>query len=426
MRRIARPLRGSAAADDRLLALAAGARIVLIGEASHGTREFYAERAAVTRRLIEEHGFDAVAVEADWPDAYRVNRYVSGDSDEASAEEALRGFQRFPRWMWRNREVVAFVEWLRACNARSAHRPVGFYGLDLYSLYASMDAVIRYLEGVDAEAAGRARERYACFDHPGEPQDYGYRAAFGAGESCEDEAVRQLVEVMSVDGRVQREDAFYARQNARLVRNAERYYRSMFDSRVSSWNVRDRHMAETLGELAGHLDRPGRSSRVVVWEHNSHIGDASATELGRAGEVNVGQLARQRWPGETALIGFTTYRGSVTAAASWDEPGVTMRVRDALPGSYEHLFHEVGEERFVAVLEGDAADALAEPRLERAIGVVYRPETERLSHYFHASLPAQFDAVIHLDETAAVEPLDAPAVDEAAAEEPPETFPSAV
>ena len=430
VRAAVRPLAGGGSDYDALVELARGSRFVLLGEASHGTAEFYRERAAITRRLIEECRFDAVAVEADWPDAFRVNRYVVGDGEDTSAEKALGGFARFPHWMWRNREVCDFVEWLHAWNEqRRREERTGFYGLDLYSLYASIEAVIGYLEGVSPQAAAEARSRYACFDHAGrDPQEYAHRAAFGAGDSCEEEAVRQLVEVVSVDGRVEREDAFYARQNARLVRNAERYYRSLFRSRVESWNLRDRHMAETLTELAGHLDRPGRPSRIVVWEHNSHIGDARATELGDVGELNLGQLVRERWPGESVLVGFTTYTGTVTAASDWGGAGELKTVRPALPGSYEELFHEVGAPRFLLAFAeaGEAAEALSDRRLQRAIGVVYRPETERQSHYLRAWLSRQFDAVLHFDQTTAVEALEPPEEQEPAEEEPPETFPSAL
>ena len=420
---------------DPLLAWIGESRFALLGEASHGTHEFYAERAAVTKRLIEERGFTAVAVEADWPDAYRVNRYVRGESEDADAREALGGFKRFPVWMWRNTVVVEFVEWLRAYNdALPAGAPkVGFYGLDLYSLYASIEAVLGYLERVDPEAAGRARRRYSCFEHFGEDTtSYAYAAAYGAAESCEPAVVEQLVELRrraselaNRDGRVARDEFFHAEQNARLVKNAEEYYRSMFAGRVGSWNMRDRHMAETLDALVAHLEAEGRAAKVAVWEHNSHLGDARATEMGRGGEWNVGQLARERYGRECFLVGFTTHRGTVTAASDWDQPGRRRRVRPALEGSYEALFHEAGLPRFVIDLrgEGRARELLRLPRLERAIGVIYRPETERLSHYFHAQLAEQFDAVLHFDETTAVEPLE-PGGHWKAGEEPPETYPT--
>ena len=433
IRDAAHPITGSADDYDLLLELIGDAQVVLLGEASHGTHEFYHERARITRRLIEEEGFAAVAVEADWPDAYRVNRWVRGRSDNRDAFEALGDFERFPRWMWRNRDVLQFVDWLHRHNAEQPEdRRASFYGLDLYSLFASMQEVIRFLEKVDPEAAARARHRYSCFDAFGEDtQAYGYAAEFGITRSCEDQAVQQLLEVQrgraalaERDGRVPQDELFYTEQNARLVRNAEEYYRTMFRGRVDSWNLRDRHMSETLEALIGHLARGGRRARVVVWEHNSHIGDARATEMGQLGEWNIGQLTRQRLGDQSMLIGFTTYSGTVTAASDWDAPAEQKRVRPALPDSFEALFHTVGIPDFLLPLRGNArlAEALEKPRLERAIGVIYRPESERVSHYFEARIPQQFDAVIHLDDTSAVEPLDwAAGWGEG---EPPETFPT--
>ena len=434
VREAAHALEGSKTDYDPLLEFVGEARFVLLGEASHGTHEFYGERAEITKRLIVEKGFNAVAVEADWPDAYRVNRYVRGEGADASAEEALGGFKRFPTWMWRNRVVVEFAEWLRRYNESLAagRERLGFYGLDLYSLYTSVEAVLGFLDKVDPDAARRARYRYACFEHFAEDtQGYGYAATFGLTESCEQNVVEQLVEMRrraselaSLDGRVARDEFFFAEQNARLVKNAEEYYRSMFRGRVESWNLRDRHMAETLDALVAHLSSEGRAAKVAVWEHNSHLGDARATELGHGGEWNVGQLVRERYGRESTLVGFTTHRGSVTAATDWDAPAERKRVRPALQGSYEALFHDAGTPRFMLNLRegGPARELLRQPRLERAIGVIYRPETERLSHYFHAQLAEQFDACIHLDETTAVEPLERNALWETG--EPPETYPT--
>jgi erythromycin esterase-like protein len=433
IRDAAHPITGRADDYDLLLDLIGDAQVVLLGEASHGTHEFYRERARITRRLIEEEGFAAVAVEADWPDAYRVNRWVRGRSDDRDGFQALGDFERFPRWMWRNRDVLQFIDWLQRHNAEQPDdRRAGFYGLDLYSLFASMQEVIRFLEKVDPEAAARARYRYSCFDAFGEDtQAYGYAAEFGVTRSCEDQAVQQLLEVQrdraalaERNGRVPEDDLFYAEQNARLVRNAEEYYRTMFRGRVDSWNLRDRHMSESLDALIGHLGRGGGHARVVVWEHNSHIGDARATEMGEIGEWNVGQLTRERMGDQSMLVGFTTYSGTVTAASDWDGPAERKRVRPALPESFEALFHTVGIPDFLLPLRGNARllEALEKPRLERAIGVIYRPESERTSHYFEAQLTRQFDAVIHIDETRAVEPLDATAGDLTG--EPPESFPS--
>jgi erythromycin esterase-like protein len=425
-------LSGTGSDYDGLLELIGDASVVLLGEASHGTHEFYRERALITRRLIEERGYNAVAVEADWPDAYRVNRYVRGAPDDADAEEALTGFRRFPTWMWRNAEVLDFVGWLRAHNEGAAGKGAGFYGLDLYSLYTSIEEVIRYLVRVDPGGAARAQERYACFEHFGHEQAYGRAATLGITESCRRAVVAELVDLqrradayLRRDGHAAEDEQFYAEQNARLIANAEEYYRSMFADHGTSWNLRDRHMADTLARLRAHLARHGDPARVVVWEHNSHIGDARATEMGRRGELNVGQLARERWPGSVALVGFTTYEGTVTAASTWDAPAERKRVRPALPDSYEALFHQMGEPRFLLDLtHGEAAESLRGPMLERAIGVIYRPETERTSHYFEASLADQFDAVIHIDETRAVEPLERTAGWELG--EPPETYPTAL
>ena len=412
------------------------ARFVLLGEASHGTHEFYRERARITQRLIDEKGFAAVAVEADWPDAYRVNRYVRGAGDDVDAVEALADFRRFPRWMWRNTEVVEFVDWLRAHNDAlppNAER-TGFYGLDLYSLHASMKAVLQYLEQVDPDAARRARARYACFDHFGpDPQIYGFIAATDLDKSCKDQVVSQLVELRRRaaeyarrDGSIAEDELFYAEQNARLVKNAEEYYRSMFFEEVSSWNLRDGHMVETLEALVAHLGRQGRRAKVVVWAHNSHLGDARATEMGRRGELNVGQLVREKYGRDAVLIGFTTDHGTVTAASDWEESLSASASGRRLPAAMRRCSTRAYAARFLLTWRGDRAlsEALREPRLERAIGVIYRPETERMSHYFQARLSEQFDAVLHFDETRAVEPLEYTAEWEAG--ELPETFPFAV
>ncbi|QBJ94838.1 hypothetical protein ERC79_01795 [Rhodococcus sp. ABRD24] len=423
---------------DDLRDLVGDARIVLIGESSHGTHEFYAARAEITRTLVEEMGFTAVAAEADWPDAYRVNRYVQHQGTDTSAEESLRGFERFPAWMWRNTVMLDFVSWLREHNARctAAGSTAGFYGLDLYSLHRSMHEVIEYLDRVDPQAADRARRRYACFDRVPrtDGQAYGFAAAFGAGESCETEVVDQLMELqrhsidyIREDGMTVEDEQFYAERNAWSVRNAEEYYRAMFRGHVSSWNLRDLHMADTLDALIAHLDRHGdNSSRVVVWAHNSHVGDAHATEAGAHGELTLGYLVRERHPERCRLIGLTTHHGTVTAASKWGGIAERKVVRPALSGSVEELFHEVGKESFlIRTTDDDAvADALRIARLERAIGVIYLPETERRSHYFHTRLADQFDAVIHIDDTRALEPLEYSSV--WVDGERPETYPTAL
>ncbi|HEY0946166.1 MAG TPA: erythromycin esterase family protein [Opitutaceae bacterium] len=434
IRSAAYPYNGDTRDLERICAWVGDARLVLIGEATHGTREFYEQRAAITRHLISEHGFSAVAVEADWPDAYRVNRFVQGRDGDANATAALGDFQRFPLWMWRNTTVRVFVHWLHEYNAAlPMSARAGFYGLDLYSLHASMRAVVAYLEKLDPRAAATARANYACFDHLGaDPDSYAWATTGPHGRSCEDEVVAQLVqlrqqqaEYLSRDGLLAQDEYFHAEQNARLARNAERYYRTLFSGRVASWNVRDTHMAETLEELARHLEGQGRAPKIVVWAHNSHLGDARATDLGDQGELNLGQLVRQVHGDDARLLGLTTYAGTVTAASDWGGAHLRKQVRPALEGSYEALFHETGVPRFFLPLldiRGETLAALAPRRLERAIGVIYRPETERLSHYFEACLPNQFDAVLHLDRTHAIVPLD---VNEGSAVEA-ETFPTGV
>lgn len=414
------------------------ARIVLIGESSHGTHEFYRARAEITKWLIEEKGFSGVAAEADWPDAYRVNRYVHGSGTDRSADEALSGFERFPAWMWRNVVVRDFVDWLYDHNQRGrtvGGHQAGFYGLDLYSLHRSMQEVIAYLDNVDPQAAARARARYACFDHVSadDGQAYGFAAAFGAGLSCEREAVDQLVEMQRTaldyaqrDGLLAEDEAFYAQQNAQTVRDAEVYYRAMFSGRVTSWNLRDQHMAQTLQALAAHLDRRGdqHPARIVVWAHNSHVGDARATEVGGDGQLTLGQLVRERYGQDSRLIGFTTYSGTVTAASEWGGIAERKFVRPALNGSVEELFHETERPEFLISpsISRAAADPLDAVRLGRAIGVIYLPATERQSHYYHVRPGEQFDAIIHIDRTRALEPLEVTSLWKSG--ETPETYPT--
>jgi erythromycin esterase-like protein len=435
--RHAHPLASDNADYDPLLDRIANAPYALLGEASHGTHEFYRDRAEITKRLITEKGFAAVMSEADWPDAYRVNCYVRGASDDLDATEALAGFRRFPTWMWRNTVVVEFVEWLRAYNddlPRDAQK-VGFYGMDLYSLHASMKAVLHILDKLDPEAAKIARDRYACFDHYGpDPQVYGFIAGSNASKSCQEQAIAQLVDLhkramrgAERERRIADDQLFYAEQNARVVANAEQYYRSMFLEEVSSWNLRDRHMVETIEAVAAHLGRKrSEPPKLAIWAHNSHLGDARATSMGNRGELNVGELMREKHAYDAVLVGFTTHTGTVTAASHWDEPPERKRVRPSLPGSYEVLFRAAEPSRFLLMWRDDEpiAEGLRFGRLERAIGVIYRPETERMSHYFGARLSEQFDAVIHMDETTAVEPLEVTAGWELG--EVPETFPVGV
>jgi protein-L-isoaspartate(D-aspartate) O-methyltransferase len=387
----------------------ADARVVLLGEATHGTSEFYRARAAITRSLIERHGFTIVAVEADWPDAAAVDRYVR---HKAPAADTTPAFRRFPTWMWRNVEVHDFVDWLRAHNeGLEPTRRAGFYGLDIYNMSASMRAVIDYLDKVDPEAARVARERYGCltpWQH--DPATYG-RAVLNAGYAkCENAVVAMLRDLFERQMAYEQRDGegfFDAAQNARLVASAERYYRIMYYGAAQSWNLRDRHMFATLEQL---LAWRGEGSKAVVWAHNSHIGDAAATEMGEMrGEINIGQLCRERFAQTAMLIGFGTDRGTVAAASDWDGPMEIKQVRAAHRDSYERLCRDSGLARFHVDLREERSpelrEALLYPRLERAIGVIYRPETELASHYFEASLPRQFDAYLWFEETHAVTPL---------------------
>lgn len=393
------------------------ARFVLIGEATHGTAEFYEARAEITKQLIIQKGFMAVAIEGDWPDVYRMDRYVKSMGD-INIQTALNGFERFPQWMWRNVTLPPFLTWLRDFNDRLPHKAkVGFYGLDLYSLHHSMHAVIAYLQKTDPEAAKRAIERYACFDHVSfEPENYGYLISIGLKESCIRMAVDQLMELqhnayayLKQDGMDVEDEYFYATQNARLVKNAESYYRAHFENSISSWNIRDTHMMQTLNVLSDHIEkRLNKPAKIVIWAHNSHVGDARATEMGDQGEINIGQLIREEHENDCYIIGFSTYEGEVTAASTWGGPAIRKVVKPGLPSSYEELFHQLKYDNFQLHVSEDKQieHYLHYPRLQRAIGVIYRPETERISHYFLTKLPYQFDTVIHFDKTHAIEPLD--------------------
>jgi protein-L-isoaspartate(D-aspartate) O-methyltransferase len=378
-----------------------GKQVVLLGEASHGTSEFYRARAAITRRLIREHGFNIVAVEADWPDAAAIDRHVKGLPPRAGSEPP---FQRFPTWMWKNRDFAAFTTWLRHHN-KQATAPCGFYGLDIYNMRGAITAVLAYLDIVDPEAAQVARERYACltpWQH--EPATYG-RAVLTAGyRKCEEAVIRQCRELLQrqlayADG----EEFLNASQNARLIASAERYYRVMYYGGAQSWNLRDSHMFDTLTRL---LDWKGPRAKAVVWAHNSHIGDARHTDMGQVrDELNIGQLCRQRFGDNCALIGMGTDHGTVAAASDWDGEMEIKQVRPSRDDSVERQCHDSGKERFLLDFEREPglARRLAEPRLERFIGVIYRPDTELRSHYAEAALSRQFDAYLWFDETRAVE-----------------------
>jgi len=392
--------------------------IVLLGEATHGTSEFYRARAAITRHLIRNYGFNIVAVESDWPDADRIDRYVRHRSPSPSREKA---FERFPSWMWRNTEVAEFVEWLRTENERKPEQArIEFRGLDIYSLGASIAAVLAYLDRVDPEAAKTARRRYGCLTPwQSEPALYGRRAAMGA-DTCEGPVREQLLEMLHhrIDYIAQDGEHFFdAAQNARIVRAAEQYYRIMYEGSRESWNLRDRHMFETLQSLMRHR---GPKAKAIVWAHNSHIGNAAATSMGWEGEFNIGELCRKAYGANMTAIGFGTDRGTVAAASDWDSAMEFMIVRRARDDSYEHLFRTTGHARSLTDwrTKADIHEMLAEVRLERAIGVVYRPDTEFLSHYFEAVLSEQFDAYVWFETTRAVTPLPA-----GAKQAQPETYP---
>ncbi|WP_290893525.1 erythromycin esterase family protein [Hoeflea sp.] len=394
-----------AASFDRF----AGARIVLLGEASHGTSEFYRARAAITRRLIERHNFKIVAVEADWPDAAAIDRHVRQLPHEPMATPP---FTRFPTWMWRNKDMDAFVGFLRRHNdARPPAERTRFSGLDLYNMTASIAAVLSYLDSVDPEAAAIARRRYACLEPwSREPAAYGREALTKGYAMCEEPVMQSLMDMLRKQLDYARHDGdrfFDATQNARLVADAERYYRIMYYGAHHSWNLRDNHMFDTLQRL---LAWNGPDSKVIVWAHNSHIGDARHTDMGtERGELNLGQLCRQAYGSDAALIGFGTHSGTVAAASDWDAPMEVKAVRPSRPDSYEALCHQVGQERFLLDLRPGRNDELRQVlsprRLERYIGVIYRPETERWSHYSHSSLSGQYDAFVWFDETTAVIPL---------------------
>ncbi|KTC66321.1 erythromycin esterase (plasmid) [Legionella adelaidensis] len=392
--------------------------IVLIGEATHGTEEFYQIRMEISEILIKKHGFMAIAIEGDWPDAYQVHRYLQGNSPINNATEVLNVFKRFPSWMWRNLSMVAFLQKLRTFNdSLPPQEKIGFYGLDLYSLNTSMEAVIEFLRKKDPVAAQRAINRYSCFDHVKvDPQLYGYLSALKPKKSCLDEVVTQLLEMqhhafkyIKADGLRAEDEYFFATQNARLVKNAENYYRNLLEDHITTWNIRDTHMAETVNVIADHLQkRRNQPAKLIVWAHNSHVGDARATEMGQKGEVNLGQLLRETHDKNVYTLGFSTYQGTVTAANNWGEPPQQKRILPGSPGSYELLFHNACHQNFVLHLNQNAKleKFLNVPHLQRAIGVIYRPETERFSHYFLTHLPLQFDSLIHIDTTNFLKPVD--------------------
>jgi erythromycin esterase-like protein len=410
---------------DPLLERIGEARYVLLGEASHGTSEFYTWRSRLSQRLIREKGFTFIAVEGDWPDCYQINRYVKHRPGAgASAKEVLHAFDRWPTWMWANREIEQFAEWLRVHNGLlPAEERVGFYGLDVYSLWESMSAVIEYLDRVDSEAAGRARRAYECFaPYAEDAQEYA-RATLLVPTSCENEVVRALTELRwrapeyREDGR---ETYFNAEQNAVIVKNAELYYRTMVRGGAASWNVRDGHMVETLERL---MTLHGPTAKAILWEHNTHIGDARFTDMVDGGEVNVGQLVRQGHERDgVVLVGFSSHRGQVIAGNEWGAPMQRMTVPPGRPGSYEDVLHRLGnQDKLLLLSDAPTTPELLEPRGHRAIGVVYRPEYEHYGNYVPTVLPRRYDALLYIDESHALSPLHMP---EHPSEETLDTYPT--
>jgi erythromycin esterase len=409
---------------DPLLERIGDAHCVLLGEASHGTSEYYTWRARISRRLIWDKGFSFIAVEGDWPDCYEVNRYVKGYRDSGnSAREVLEAFERWPTWMWANEEILELAEWLSGHNdGLSEEGRVGFYGLDVYSLWESMEAVIEYLERVDPEAIDTAQRAYKCFEPYGEDvREYARVTAF-VPTSCEEEVVEMLSELRNrlPEYRDDPESRFSAEQNALVVRDAERYYRAMVRGGSSSWNVRDRHMVQTLEHLMRHH---GKEAKAIVWEHNTHIGDARYTDMADVGMVNVGQLVRERRGAEdVVLVGFGSHRGSVIAGAQWGAPIECMPVPPARQGSWEDILHRTGEEdKLLIFAEAEDEDGLLESRAHRAVGVVYDPAYERYGNYVPTVLPRRYDAFLYLDETRALHPLRMRTRQDG---KPPETSPS--
>ncbi|CAF1052914.1 unnamed protein product [Adineta steineri] len=450
----AQRLRSNTPTDyDQIIAAVGDARVVMIGEASHGSHEFYSHRAEITKRLIKEKGFTIIACEADWPPAYRVNRWVKGFSSASNikdADDALKEFTRFPAWMWRNTVVVDFITWLRKHNENinESKKKTGFFGIDLYSLQSSREEVLKYLDKNAPDLAVEARKCYGCFERYSDEQEYGYCAATKLRPGCEKEAIEVLKQMLDLHAKTmsehkthdaESEASFYAMENAKIVREAEKYYRHMFEGGEITWNIRDTHMCDCLQDL---LKYNGPETKAVIWAHNSHVGDARETDSRRAREVNIGQLVRERFGiKNTFNIGFTTYTGTVTAADSWDMDPEFKRIRPSLNESVEFLLHEAltqdstmqNDGQYYLLfrsnnssiqLSNELHTELHKKRLERAIGVIYRPRTERQSHYFDASLSTQFDCVIHVENTRALRPLEIhPAWAQAEKDHVPDTFP---
>jgi erythromycin esterase-like protein len=396
------------------------ARIVLMGEASHGTEEFYLTRMALSKLLIQTKGFHAIAIEGDWPSAFSVHRYIQDPENETTKLDALNAFKRFPDWMWRNTAMANFIDWMKDHNNHTSDplHKIGFYGLDLYSLHDSITSIICYLKKHQPTLVDQAIHRYGCFDHVAvDPQMYGYLVNQSIKKACIKEVTDAFLELqhealyqMNQKNLSEQldESLYYATQNARLVKNAEEYYRAMFEPRAISWNIRDQHMAQTLSNLITHIEtKLNVPAKIIVWAHNSHIGDARATEMNDRGETNLGQIVREQYDTASYSLGFSTYNGTVRAASKWDGKSEIKEVIPALRGSYESVFHDASCPNFFLNLrhESHLIHLLKQPMLQRAIGVIYLPKTERLSHYYFSRLPYQFDGIIHLDHTSALTSL---------------------
>lgn len=430
------PIEGNKTDYDALLDCIADARVVLLGEATHGTHEFYAARAEITKRLIKEKNFTVIGIEGDWPDTYRVNRYVHHKGADKSAEDALADYKRFPAWMWRNREFVSFIEWLRIHNQSmfEANNMVDVFGLDVYSLHRSIEVVIEELRKIDPKMAQEAEQKYACFDAYQDPQEYGYIASLFLNKTCHNQVMEQYIALKNKEiaffkdeNLNPEEEKFYIEQNALVIKNAEEYYRSLFGQAPSvSWNIRDRHMMQTVTAIETFKkETTGKEAKMVIWAHNSHIGDARGTQMASYGEINIGQLAKEQYGPDAVSVGFSTYTGTVSAASAWGADVEKKYVRSALDESIESFFHLSTQDAFYIVLDEDPAIYEffdTKDYLQRAIGVVYLPQTERQSHYFLAEITRQYDVVIHFDVSHAVEPLDK-STEWEKGEDVPETFP---
>jgi erythromycin esterase-like protein len=422
---------------DVLLEHVGDASVVLLGESTHGTHEFYDARAEITKRLITEKGFTTIAIEGDWPDTYRVNRYITHEGIDHNAIEALAESKRFPAWMWRNEVIVSLVDWLYAHNtSRDEQSRVNIYGLDLYSLHRSIEIVIQELQKIDPTAARNAQKRYSCFDAYVDPQEYGYKATLFPDQSCRDHVIKQLLELKKKELHFFKNEhlepqkkKFYLEQNALVVKNAERYYTSLFEGdSAESWNVRDTHMMETVNAIIRFNTETKKNHKLIIWAHNSHLGDARATQMASYGEINLGQLVKESFGAQAIAIGFTTFKGTVSAASAWGGDVKRKKVRPALKESVEFFFHSLQAGSFVLIpSEYPELYAFFDQNdfLERAIGVIYSPETERQSHYFFAQIAQQFDIIIHYDVTHTVIPLER-STEWEQGEDAPETFPFGV